>query len=539
MLFWDKLIRFLYLVGLIEIAMSLPIFNVGMSIGSFWIVGVWLVDYLYDIIIYKDPSSKWRQFIKNKYALLLCSLFLLHGLGLLITEDFSYAIRDLRIKLPLLFMPIVFSSLPKLTGKELRIVFNIFIAALVFSCFTCLMVYWGWVDKELQDIRGITKVFITRISHIRLSLLICMGIILLAFRLNKSWFSVGYSVLILLFLYFLWVVESVTGSMVLGVVIGLFLIRTIIRSNRRVLQWQSGIGLLVLCAFMIGFFTQSYSDYFSAPDIDSIELEEFTEGGEKYDHGNANLIQTNGHYVWLYVAWAELNHHWSGRSEIGFYDYDRRGEQLYGTLIRYMTSKGLRKDAQGVAALTDQDVLHIENGFTNAVHLDRRGLRQRIDQIFFEMDLYFNGGNPSGSSVTQRFEFWKTARYIIGDHLLFGVGTGDVQLAFDQQYESMDSQLENQFRLRAHNQYLTMFVTFGLLGFVWFLLVLSYPFRNKTLRSDPIFLTFFIIGLMSFLTEDTLETQAGVTFFAFFYCLLGFGLRKEARHYSTAPSSGG
>jgi len=42
------------------------------------------------------------------------------------------------------------------------------------------------------------------------------------------------------------------------------------------------------------------------------------------------------------------------------------------------------------------------------------------------------------------------------------------------------------------------------------------------------YLSFFIIAVISFLTEDTLETQAGVTFFAFFnsFFLLGIAQSK-------------
>lgn len=535
MLHWDRLIRFLYLIGLIEIAISLPIFNVGMSIGSFWIVGAWLVDYIYDCVVYKNPGGKWKEFLHSPMALLLASIFLLHAAGLLITEDFSYAFKDLRIKLPLLFMPVVISSMPRLNKTEIGWVVIAFIAALAFSCITCLMVYWEWTGHALQDVRNITKVFITRVSHIRLSLLVCMGIVLLALQFERSRVGLLQGALIALFLYFLWAVESVTGSMVLGAVTGFFLVRTIVNSKKAGMQWRSAIGLLLLLAFMTGFFFQSYKDYFSAPPLEDLELASHTALGEAYDHNTDNLIQSSGHYVWLYVAWAELNHAWSERSDIGFYDADERGEQLYGTLVRYMTSLGLNKDAEGVAQLSDADIKNIETGVTNALTIGRHGLRERIDQIFFEMDLYQNGGNPSGSSVTQRFEFWKTAKEIIAGNLIFGVGTGDVQSAFDSQYEDTASKLESRYRLRAHNQYLTMFVTFGLLGFLWFMVVLIYPLRYRHLRKDPVFLTFIIVALMSFLTEDTLETQAGVTFFAFFYCLLGQGLSTSARRALSGP----
>jgi hypothetical protein len=46
---------------------------------------------------------------------------------------------------------------------------------------------------------------------------------------------------------------------------------------------------------------------------------------------------------------------------------------------------------------------------------------------------------------------------------------------------------------------------------------------------DLFFMIFFIIGVLSFLNEDTLETHVGATFFAFFYALLLFGLKDVSR----------
>jgi len=45
--------------------------------------------------------------------------------------------------------------------------------------------------------------------------------------------------------------------------------------------------------------------------------------------------------------------------------------------------------------------------------------------------------------------------------------------------------------------------------------------------SDYFFLVFFIIVMLSMIPEDTIESQAGVTFFAFFYSLFLFGKKEE------------
>jgi O-antigen ligase len=101
-------------------------------------------------------------------------------------------------------------------------------------------------------------------------------------------------------------------------------------------------------------------------------------------------------------------------------------------------------------------------------------------------------------------------------HFWTGVGTGDVQKAFDEEYGQENSRLSKEFRHRGHNQYLTFALTFGIGGFLFFIFSLFYPIFKMKKQSDYFYATFFVIAFISMLTEDTLETQAGVTFFAFF-----------------------
>ena len=116
----------------------------------------------------------------------------------------------------------------------------------------------------------------------------------------------------------------------------------------------------------------------------------------------------------------------------------------------------------------------------------------------------------------QRLEFWKTARAIIKENWLTGVGTGDLGRAFTQEYDKNGSLLDKEFRWRSHNQFLSIFASFGIVGFAWFIFSLIYPAIRLGKFHDFYYLSFFIIIILSMLTEDTLETQAGVTPFAFF-----------------------
>jgi O-antigen ligase len=102
------------------------------------------------------------------------------------------------------------------------------------------------------------------------------------------------------------------------------------------------------------------------------------------------------------------------------------------------------------------------------------------------------------------------------------VGTGDVPQAFAQTYDEIHSPLKEEFRFRAHNQYLAIAVAFGIVGLVFFLFVLLYPWLSSKRNHTYLFMVFLTIMLLSMFPEDTLETQAGATLFAFFVSLLLF-----------------
>jgi O-antigen ligase len=341
---------------------------------------------------------------------------------------------------------------------------------------------------------------------------------------RKPLWSPVYAGLIIWLLYFLWTIESVTGMGLSLLLLGFFMLRLVWTHAGRWVRRAALAGLLVIWAGSLVYVGAVVRDYFDVEDLDPAALEKATPSGEPYFHDLANQQLENGHYVWTYVAWGELAHGWSQRSNYAFEGKDDRGQQLQVTLIRYLTSKGLRKDAGGVAALTEQDVQRVEHGIASIAEVGAGGFRSRINKILLEVDIYRNGGNPGGNSVTQRLEFWKVGLGIFAEHPVLGVGTGDVPEAFDSAYESTGSRLKQKHRLRTHNQYLTLAIALGFPGLIWFLITLIQPARICGAWTRPMYLAFFIVASLSFLTEDTLETQAGVTFFAFFQSLLLLGV---------------
>ena len=94
------------------------------------------------------------------------------------------------------------------------------------------------------------------------------------------------------------------------------------------------------------------------------------------------------------------------------------------------------------------------------------------------------------------------------------MGTGDVQPALHRQLELRNSVLANK-NAGVHNQYLSLLAAFGLVG----ALVLAVFFTRamvKTKRWPPVGAAWLLTILISFLTECTLGTLAGILFCTYF-----------------------
>jgi hypothetical protein len=325
------------------------------------------------------------------------------------------------------------------------------------------------------------------------------------------------------FVYQIYIFESLSGYVILAAVVIVSLVYAF-------LQWKKSRGwhiavaivafLVVAMAFII--VQQEVKPMLKVEPVDFATLEQKTAQGNDYWHDTIHNPVEDGKYVGLYYCRKELQEAWSQRSRMTFEGTTENGENLEATLARYLTSKDLRKDAQGVMTLTDEDIRNVEQGVANYNNWRHPGLRARLSATLFEYNLYRRYDNPNGGSLAQRIEYTRASFHIIGQHPWFGVGTGDVPQAFAQTYAEIQSPLKEEFRFRAHNQYLAITVAFGLVGLAFFLFVLLYPWCASRKHHTYLYMVFLTIMLLSMFPEDTMETQAGATLFAFFVSLLLF-----------------
>ena len=506
----------LLFTGMMMLAAGLPVSLFLTSLSQFFIIGSFFIE--------GSPIEKFKKFSRTPVAILLVVLWLLHLAGLMWTSDMSEGIKDVRIKLPLLILPVVLAGSKPLTTKQFNWILATFVSFVFAGSIISMAVYGGLIERNLQSIRDI---FIFNVSHIRFALFICLSIFILVREVEKTFkkklygMTAGQIILICWFLFFLIFIESITGIFILLIATILQLILVSFRVSGKMTRAFVLLLAIVIPSIFAYQIRNIVNEYNTKKDY-PIDLTAKTKAGNQYIFIEDQNIYESGYPIWVYVCEEELRPRWNKLSSTPYDSLDERGQPLRFTLIRFLSSKGLRKDAEALNSLNAAELKSIEGGIANVKYQDISDTRIRLIQIIWEFDQYLKGYNPSGHSVTQRFEFWKAAMGIIKSNPLIGVGTGDMPQAYKDQYVKMKTELTTQYRLRAHNQYLAIAVGLGIPVLCYFLLFLIYSFFFAGNWKDYLFSSFWFIAVLSMLTEDTLETQSGATFFAFFFCLFLF-----------------
>lgn len=499
--------RYIFLIGLAGLAGGMLFGTVPTSIPQFVLFGNWLLEGRF--------KEKWQILKSNKLVWILSSVFLMHLTGLIHTSELSRGIEDIRIKIPLQLLPLVFFTTPPITKKELHQLLWFFIVCLIASSLWCLFYA---ATHDLPDIRKASRFM----SHIRFGLFVNLAICTLFYFIQKSEslkIKIAAIAAVVYLITVMVTLSMVTGLVMLVILSGIYFVYLLFRQK----SLYRNIGFFSLISVVIFIVLTISSEWKKFNYIDNsaanIKKEKTLSGRPYFTVDSTNFHTENGFFVAYNIQYDELGFSWKKRSNVDLFSYDKHGTLFTWNVIRYLTSKGLTKDSAGVAQLTDEDVKNIEKGITNCNYTDASPIRKRLKELFWEYKDYEQGFNPSGNTMLMRMEFWKAAVYIIKRNTLFGVGTGDTQLAFNRAYYRTKTKLSQEWRLRAHNQFLAITVAFGVAGLLVFLFYLIYPVVSLRKQLNKLYYLFFLIAIVSFFTEDTLETQSGVSFFAFFNTL--------------------
>lgn len=492
----------IYLFGIILLVVGLSFSRAFVSISYVILIGTWLID----LQVFK----KFGSFFKNKAALLIASIYIMHLIGLLYTSDFKYAWLETRTKVPILILPLIFSTMRPLSKKNFTNILIIFNLSVVGSFYTAL--YWLYIESPL-DFREAFHF----VSHIRLSLMAVIAIGIFGWLTfskelrTPAWAKVFYILLSVFLLGAINVLEVMSGVLVLLLtvfILGLFY----------AFRKKNLLGNIIKIALPVSFLIVGFVFYLVIKNYmvgSSIPVKNYTAKGNPYLQLDDQFPIESGSPIGRNICWDEMRTQWNQRSVIPFDSVNENGNLIKFTVLRYLNSLHLDKDAAGIDQLTSTDIQHIESGFANVEYTKKLSIKKRIYKLLWEYDIYKAGGNINSSSALKRFYLWQNGLELIKQNMAFGVGTGDVKSEFAIMLIQKKSPLSDS-GLRAHNQWISIAIAFGLVGFFWFAFAWFYPVF-KLQNKHFLLLSFFTIYTLSMFWEDSLETQIGVTIFAFFY----------------------
>src|ERR1051325_11509766 len=159
----------LFLFGLFLLAISLPWSKFLMSASQIILLLAFFID--------ENLLKRLKSFFRNKIALITSSVFLMHLLGLAYTSDFTYGMEDIRKKIPLLMLPMIFSTAPVIDRKIFEKILLAFVVSVTVASIVCFIILIGLTHKIILQPKD-ASVFI---SHIRFSLLMCISIFIFGY----------------------------------------------------------------------------------------------------------------------------------------------------------------------------------------------------------------------------------------------------------------------------------------------------------------------------------------------------------------------
>lgn len=459
-------------------------------------------------------KEKWENIKRQKTILLvLLSFFGLHLVGLLWSENLSFGIEEIVRKIAFLIIPITILAISPLPKETLKYIFGGFIIVVFIGTI------WGSITY-LSNPYADTRSLIPSTSHIRFSLNIVLALLILIklTLINKQRIKpilkiLSYS-LSFWFIFFLILTQSLTGIVILTVFLIFYTPYYLITRKKRKSTYVVFAIYFISITSLIVWIEKEYKYYFTPNKLYNKELLEKTPDGGTYVHMKDVKLIENGNYLYYYYCQEEISKEWEKRTGLDANKY-------IDNIVRYMNSISPYKDAKRFRELSDTDIENIKNNIGNKIYTNKISLKPRLYKIFLQINSYKTIGNIKEFSEFQRIELWKNALSLIKDKFILGTGTGDITKDFSEKLRERKSDLSGT-NLKAHNEYLYIFATFGIIGFIIFIIWLIYPPIKLKIFESYIYLVFFYIITISMLTEDTLDNLAGIMFYIFFTSLMLF-----------------
>ncbi|XOL40592.1 hypothetical protein KCTC32420_00966 [Aequorivita nionensis] len=116
-----------------------------------------------------------------------------------------------------------------------------------------------------------------------------------------------------------------------------------------------------------------------------------------------------------------------------------------------------------------------------------------------------------------RLLLWQDAADLIKENPFLGYGTGATRDVLLQKYKKEDHTLFLEKRFNAHNSYLELLLSGGIILLISYLAILLVLFLKSVRKKDYVLFSFALIITITSITESLFIAQ-GILFISFFYC---------------------
>ena len=157
--------------------------------------------------------------------------------------------------------------------------------------------------------------------------------------------------------------------------------------------------------------------------------------------------------------------------------------------------------------------------------------KKRVDEIR-NAKLTLPNKNQKSEEVNFRYGIYHCVGSVLKENWLFGVGPGNVQKKLDNCYSGYTYKNYDDYskiEYNSHNQYLDIWLKYGIFGLILFLIFILWGIKNI----DLLYGIFLFVIMTAMLTENIFDRQVGVVFFTFFNSLFFI---KRTDYFEKSPN---
>jgi O-antigen ligase len=150
-----------------------------------------------------------------------------------------------------------------------------------------------------------------------------------------------------------------------------------------------------------------------------------------------------------------------------------------------------------------------------------------ISNLKYDMEL-----TSRNALLDSRLDRWSTSFELIKQKPIIGYGAGSELGLLHESFYAKKYYSSFINHLNTHNEYLSFWLKSGIIGLLIYLVTLAFGFKQALKRKDLLFFTFMVLIAFVSFSENLLDVDKGVIFYAFFFSFFIFsGNEKRAVSY--------